>query len=182
MRAVPLARVLRASSNAASSPASAFLLSPREACAAFSSSAVAAPPTLPTTAVVDVQTIAYPVNMHRSDAAARVIQVPVIEVSGHVAMCNGGGGATGHPIEFLQVRAQRGTICPPMLAYYTHVLSILLVPSIAPPPPPCSSTAALVPSRLSAATAACATSWHMADTTTDITTADHLRYRKPGTF
>ena len=42
---------------------------------------------------VDVEKIAYPVNMHRSDAAARVVKVPVIEVAtGHVAMCNGGGG------------------------------------------------------------------------------------------
>ena len=42
---------------------------------------------------VDVEKIAYPVNMHRSDAAARVVKAPVIEVAtGHVAMCNGGGG------------------------------------------------------------------------------------------
>ena len=42
---------------------------------------------------VVVEKIAYPVNVHRSDAAARVVKVPVIEVTtGHVAMCNGGGG------------------------------------------------------------------------------------------
>ncbi len=97
---------------------------------------------------VDVEKIAYPVNMHRSDAAARVVKVPVIEVTtGHVAMCNGGGGksrgdgvkqnqtavancgaagsreacgshaalplpslagATGHPIEFLQLDRRAG--------------------------------------------------------------------------
>lgn len=53
--------------------------------------------------------IAYPVNMHRSNAAELVAKVPVIEVSsGHVAMCNGGGGATGHPNEYIQLERRAG--------------------------------------------------------------------------
>ena len=38
-------------------------------------------------------------NVHRSDAAVRVAQVPVVEVAAEVAMCDGGGGSTGHPVE-----------------------------------------------------------------------------------
>jgi uncharacterized Zn-finger protein len=29
--------------------------------------------------------------------------VPVIEVDGHVAICDGGGGALGHPVEYIQL-------------------------------------------------------------------------------
>ncbi len=42
----------------------------------------------------DPRTIAYPVNMHRSNAQELVSRVPVIEVDAHVAMCDGGGALT----------------------------------------------------------------------------------------
>ena len=29
--------------------------------------------------------------------------MPVIEVEGHVAICDGGSGALGHPIEYIQL-------------------------------------------------------------------------------
>ena len=32
-----------------------------------------------------------------------LVQVPVIEVEGNVAVCNGGGGALGHPVEYIQL-------------------------------------------------------------------------------
>ena len=32
-----------------------------------------------------------------------VNQVPVIEVPGHVAVCDGGSGVLGHPIEYIQL-------------------------------------------------------------------------------
>lgn len=53
--------------------------------------------------------IAYPVNVHRSNAASLVSAVPPIAVSGsHVAMCDGGGGATGHPLEYIQLELRAG--------------------------------------------------------------------------
>jgi hypothetical protein len=42
--------------------------------------------------------IAIP-NSHRSNAQELIAKVPPIEVAANVAMCDGGGGATGHPIE-----------------------------------------------------------------------------------
>jgi NADH dehydrogenase (ubiquinone) Fe-S protein 6 len=32
-----------------------------------------------------------------------VNQVSVVEVKGHVAVCDGGGGALGHPVEYIQL-------------------------------------------------------------------------------
>jgi hypothetical protein len=39
---------------------------------------------------IDMQ-IAYPANVHRSNAQELISRVPVIEVDGMVAMCDGGG-------------------------------------------------------------------------------------------
>ena len=39
----------------------------------------------------------------RSNAQTLINQIPVIEVDGHVAICDGGGGALGHPTEFIQL-------------------------------------------------------------------------------
>lgn len=55
-------------------------------------------PMLFATALVCVQASApvdFPANRHRSNAMELIARVPVIEVDGHVAMCDGGGGATG---------------------------------------------------------------------------------------
>ncbi len=43
--------------------------------------------------------LASPRNAHRSNAMELISKVPVVEVAANVAMCDGGGGATGHPIE-----------------------------------------------------------------------------------
>ncbi len=32
-----------------------------------------------------------------------IASIPVIEVDGNVAVCNGGGGALGHPVEYIQL-------------------------------------------------------------------------------
>ena len=40
-------------------------------------------------------------NPHRSNAEELIDQVPVIKVKGNLATCNGGGGALGHPIEYI---------------------------------------------------------------------------------
>mmetsp|Transcript_25132 Transcript_25132/g.41869 ORF Transcript_25132/g.41869 Transcript_25132/m.41869 type:complete len:122 (+) Transcript_25132:88-453(+) len=52
--------------------------------------------------VVDA-TSPYEHGKHRSNAEELVNSVPVIEVAGHVAVCDGGSGALGHPIEYIQL-------------------------------------------------------------------------------
>ncbi|KAJ0403544.1 hypothetical protein ATCC90586_006799 [Pythium insidiosum] len=62
------------------------------------------------------------VNRHRSDAeqriaqvpivdvegdVARIAQVPIVDVEGDVAVCDGGGGALGHPLEYIQLDTVR---------------------------------------------------------------------------
>jgi NADH dehydrogenase (ubiquinone) Fe-S protein 6 len=47
-------------------------------------------------------------NPHRSNAEELVAKVPIIEVAGHVALCDGGGGATGHPIEYIKLDKREG--------------------------------------------------------------------------
>ena len=49
-------------------------------------------------------------NPHRSDAEALIAAVPVIKVKGNVATCNGGGGALGHPIEYITLNTVDPTI------------------------------------------------------------------------
>lgn len=39
----------------------------------------------------------------RSNAEKRVKEIPVIEVEGNLAVCEGGGGSLGHPIEYIQL-------------------------------------------------------------------------------
>ena len=54
-------------------------------------------------------------NLHRSDAESLISKVPVIEVAARTAVCDGGGGALGHPIEFIQldrVDAGSAETCP----------------------------------------------------------------------
>ena len=51
---------------------------------------------------------APPTNPHRSNAEELVAKVPVIEVAGRVALCDGGGGATGHPIEYIKLDKREG--------------------------------------------------------------------------
>ena len=53
-------------------------------------------------------------NIHRSNAQELVGARPVIEVAANVAMCDGGGGAMGHPIEFIKLELRdgaRGVAC-----------------------------------------------------------------------
>jgi NADH dehydrogenase (ubiquinone) Fe-S protein 6 len=52
-------------------------------------------------------------NVHRSDAAVRVAQVPVVEVAAEVAMCDGGGGSTGHPVEYIKLELREGHAAVP---------------------------------------------------------------------
>ena len=43
----------------------------------------------------------YPGGHHRSNAMDLVFKVPPIKVSSNVAVCDGGGGALGHPVEYI---------------------------------------------------------------------------------
>ena len=40
-------------------------------------------------------------------------RVPVVEVDAEVAMCDGGGGATGHPIEYVKLELREGHAAVP---------------------------------------------------------------------
>lgn len=40
---------------------------------------------------------------HRSNAMELVHKVPIVEVDGDMAVCDGGGGALGHPIEYISL-------------------------------------------------------------------------------
>ena len=94
----PIAAALRAC--AAALAAAGCLPSQRPRCQ---------PPTAALPLPARAAQIAYPVNAHRSNAASLVSEVPPIVVaSGHVAMCDGGGGTTGHPIEYLQLELRAG--------------------------------------------------------------------------
>lgn len=42
----------------------------------------------------------------RSNAEYLIAQVPVVEVDGYLAVCDGGGGTLGHPVEYIQLNTQ----------------------------------------------------------------------------
>ena len=42
-------------------------------------------------------------NPQRSNSEELVHKVPVIEVDGTLAVCDGGGGSLGHPLEYMQL-------------------------------------------------------------------------------
>jgi len=46
-----------------------------------------------------------------SDAMERIAAAPVTVVAGRVAMCDGGGGALGHPLEFIKLDAPYPAVC-----------------------------------------------------------------------
>jgi NADH dehydrogenase (ubiquinone) Fe-S protein 6 len=45
----------------------------------------------------------YTEGLHRSNAEKLINAVPVIAVDSNIAICDGGGGALGHPIEYIQL-------------------------------------------------------------------------------
>jgi len=42
-------------------------------------------------------------NKHRSNAEELIAKVNVVEVDGPVALCDGGGGSLGHPLEYIKL-------------------------------------------------------------------------------
>eukprot|EP01035_Chromulina_nebulosa_P022090 gene22090-28598_t len=57
----------------------------------------------------------YDNGIFRSNAEKLIGAVPVIEVDGITAVCDGGGGALGHPIEYIQLNL--GTSEPAVCKY-----------------------------------------------------------------
>ncbi|CAM9875524.1 unnamed protein product [Ectocarpus sp. 8 AP-2014] len=67
----------------------------------------------------------YEHGAHRSDAEARIAKVPVVMVDGPVALCDGGGGALGHPLDYIQLGSPDGgpracQYCGTMYQMKTH--------------------------------------------------------------
>ncbi|TDH71591.1 hypothetical protein CCR75_005237 [Bremia lactucae] len=57
--------------------------------------------------IYDRRTPFEDINRHRSDAEQRIAQVPIVEVAGSIAVCDGGGGALGHPVEYIQLDTRK---------------------------------------------------------------------------
>jgi uncharacterized Zn-finger protein len=51
----------------------------------------------------------YKLGKHRSNAMELVNKVPIIEVDGEMAVCDGGGGGLGHPNEYISL-ARPGSV------------------------------------------------------------------------
>ena len=52
----------------------------------------------------------YKLGKHRSNALDLVHQIPPIEVKGEMAICDGGGGALGHPLEYISLARGPGVV------------------------------------------------------------------------
>jgi len=50
----------------------------------------------------------FSLGKHRSNAIDLIAKVPVIEVDGPIATCDGGGGALGHPVEYIEISFMEG--------------------------------------------------------------------------
>uniref|UniRef100_A0A7S0AI12 Zinc finger CHCC-type domain-containing protein n=1 Tax=Minutocellus polymorphus TaxID=265543 RepID=A0A7S0AI12_9STRA len=50
----------------------------------------------------------YAKGKHRSNALELIEQQAVIEVEGDMAVCDGGGGALGHPLEYIKIGSNGG--------------------------------------------------------------------------
>ena len=59
-------------------------------------------------------------NRHRSNAEELMDDVPIVKVKGNVALCDGGGGALGHPIEYINLDTKNPLI--PSACKYCGVL------------------------------------------------------------
>lgn len=46
----------------------------------------------------------YKLGKHRSNALELIEKVPIVEVEGEMAICDGGGGALGHPLEYISLQ------------------------------------------------------------------------------
>lgn len=46
----------------------------------------------------------YKLGKHRSNALELVEKHPIVEVEGEQAICDGGGGALGHPLEYISLK------------------------------------------------------------------------------
>ncbi len=49
----------------------------------------------------------YKFGEHRSNAEQLIKKIPVIFVPANVAVCDGGSGALGHPLQYIQVQGMK---------------------------------------------------------------------------
>jgi NADH dehydrogenase (ubiquinone) Fe-S protein 6 len=54
---------------------------------------------------------------HRSNAEELIKKQPVIMVDGPIAVCDGGGGSLGHPLEYIQLASHHGDSVPQVCIY-----------------------------------------------------------------
>ena len=45
----------------------------------------------------------YKLGKHRCNAYELVSKIPIVEVEKEMAVCDGGGGALGHPVEYISL-------------------------------------------------------------------------------
>ncbi|KAG6610679.1 NADH:ubiquinone oxidoreductase, NDUFS6/13 kDa subunit [Phytophthora cinnamomi] len=81
----------------------ALLASAARACAPRAAASAVRVQSARFSTIYDLKTPFEDVNRHRSDAEQRIAKVPIVEVAGTVAVCDGGGGALGHPVEYIQL-------------------------------------------------------------------------------
>jgi NADH dehydrogenase (ubiquinone) Fe-S protein 6 len=46
----------------------------------------------------------FKLGKHRSNALELIEKIPIVEVEGEMAICDGGGGALGHPLEYISLQ------------------------------------------------------------------------------
>ena len=58
--------------------------------------------------VVTKQEAPYTKGKHRSNAQELIERQDIIHIEGNVAVCDGGGGVLGHPLEYIKVGSRGG--------------------------------------------------------------------------
>eukprot|EP00924_Labyrinthula_sp_SR-Ha-C_P006806 snap_masked-scaffold_8-processed-gene-1.16-mRNA-1 protein AED:0.06 eAED:0.06 QI:0/-1/0/1/-1/1/1/0/100 len=61
-----------------------------------------------------INSTGYTGKKHRSNAEELIAKFPVVEVDANVAVCDGGGGNLGHPVEYIQlntVKIGKASVC-----------------------------------------------------------------------
>jgi hypothetical protein len=68
----------------------------------------------------------YKLGKHRSNALELVHRVPIVEVEGEMAICDGGGGALGHPLEYIALD-RPGAVVYCIWWYVSHTIHFCFV-------------------------------------------------------
>ncbi|KAK1931862.1 NADH dehydrogenase [ubiquinone] iron-sulfur protein 6 [Phytophthora citrophthora] len=84
-----------------------FLATAARACAPRTAATALRLQSVSFSTIYDHQTPYEDINRHRSDAEQRIAKVPIVELASDVAVCDGGGGALGHPVEYIQLDTRK---------------------------------------------------------------------------